>query len=177
MTSHLILIGFKHAGKTLLGENLSTRLNRPFVDLDAEIIRQHTAQCGQEQSCREILQHHGDEFFRELESVALKEVLSEEIPLILALGGGTPLMKRNQTLLKGQQIVHITAPRSIVFERIMINGKPAFFSQETDAFEQFQKLWEERLPVFEQLAKITVKNEGAIDTLADEVLTRLKLTQ
>jgi len=177
MTSHLILIGFKHAGKTLLGESLSARLNRPFVDLDAEIIRLHTEQCGQEQTCREILQHHGEEFFRELESNALKEILTEETPLILALGGGTPLMERNQMLLKDQQVVHVTAPRSIVFERIMIGGKPAFFPPEADAFDHFQKLWGERIPVFEQLAKITVKNQGSIDTLVDDVLTRLNLTQ
>lgn len=177
MSTHLILIGFKHAGKTLLGESLSTRLNRPFVDLDTELIRLHTEQCGQEQSCREILQHHGEEFFRELESEALKKILAEETPLILALGGGTPLMERNQALLRGQQIVHVTAPRSIVFERIMINGKPAFFSQEKDAFDQFQELWAQRIPIFEQLAKITVKNEGSIDSLTEEVLTNLKLTQ
>ncbi len=175
MTSHLIIIGFKHAGKTLLGERLSLRLNRPFVDLDSEIIRLHTTQCGKEQTCREILQHHGEEFFRALESDALKEILTENTPLILALGGGTPLMKRNQALLKGQQIVHVTAPRSIVFERIMINGKPAFFSQEKDAFDQFQELWEQRMPVFEELAGISVNNEGTIDSLAEEVLTRLNL--
>ena len=72
--------------------------------------------------------------------------------------------------------MHVKAPRSIVFERIMINGKPAFFPEEEDAFDHFQKLWNKRLPVFEQLAKITVNNESSIDALTDEVLKQLNLS-
>lgn len=176
MTEHLILIGFKHAGKTTLGENLSDRLDRPFVDLDNEIIENHSKNCGNEKSCREILNKHGEDFFRGLENVALQEVLSRKTPFVVALGGGTPLMEQNQKLLKDLQIVHVKAPRSIVFERIMINGKPAFFPEEEDAFDHFQKLWNKRLPVFEQLAKITVNNESSIDALTDEVLKQLNLS-
>lgn len=176
MTQHLILIGFKHAGKTSLGENLSERLDRPFVDLDNEIILNHSKHCGNEKSCREILNKHGEDFFRGLESTALEEILLRTTPSILALGGGTPLMEQNKKLLKDLQIVHVKAPRSIVFERIMINGKPAFFPEEEDAFDHFQKLWNKRLPVFEELAKITVNNESSIDALTDEVLNRLELT-
>lgn len=177
MSSHLILIGFKHAGKSILGESLSTRLKRPFLDLDAEIVTLHAKQCGHEESCREIIHKHGEAFFRDLESEVLAKILEEEIPLVLALGGGTPLMERNQTLLQGHELVHVSAPRSIVFERIMINGKPSFFSQEVDAFDQFQELWAERMPLFDRLAKITVKNEGSIDALTDEVLAHLKLSK
>ncbi len=176
MTQHLILIGFKHAGKTTLGENLSLRLARPFVDLDNEITLNHSKSCGQEHSCREILNKHGETFFRGLENEALQEILLRKTPLVVALGGGTPLMEQNQKLLKDLQIVHVTAPRSIVFERIMINGKPAFFPEAEDPFDHFQKLWAERLPIFERLAKITVKNESSIDALADDVLNQLKLT-
>lgn len=176
MTQHLILIGFKHAGKTSLGENLSERLDRPFVDLDNEILLNHSKSCGNEKSCREILNKHGEDFFRGLESTALEEILLRTTPSILALGGGTPLMEQNQKLLKDLQIVHVKAPRSIVFERIMINGKPAFFPEEEDAFDHFQKLWNKRMPIFEELAKITVTNESSIDALTDEVLNRLQLS-
>jgi shikimate kinase len=170
MTSHLILIGFKHAGKTALGESLSKRLDRPFVDLDDEILLEHSAMCENENSCREILNRHGEDFFRALESNALEKVLAREQPFVLALGGGTPLLEQNQKLLKDLQIVHVKAPRSVVFERIMINGKPSFFPEEEDAFDHFQTLWFKRLPVFEALAEITVSNDGTID-----VLTKLKL--
>ena len=122
------------------------------------------------------MNEHGEEFFRELENATLQHVLSQKTPLILALGGRPTIKNRNQSLLKGHKIVHVTAPRSIVFERIMINGKPAFFPQEEDAFDHFQKLWAKRLPVFEDLAQLTVKNDGTIDGLTDEVLKQLHLT-
>lgn len=176
MTQHLILIGFKHAGKSMLGESLAKRLNRPFIDLDDELVRRHRETCNKEGSCREILSQHGEDFFRGLESSILEEILAEETPLIVALGGGTPMVENNQTLLRAHQIVHVTAPRSIVFERIMINGKPSFFPQEEEAFDHFQKLWTQRLPVFERLAGLTVKNEGTIDSLSDTVLKHFQQT-
>lgn len=146
------------------------------MDLDDEIVRAHALDCEGEQSPREILNAHGEAFFRELEHRVLETVLEAQEPRIVALGGGTPMMEQNRALTDGHRIVHITAPRSIIFERIMINGKPAFFPQEKDAFDHFQELWAERLPVFESIADITVNNEGSVDMLADNVLSELHLS-
>lgn len=178
MTQHLILIGFKHSGKSLLGESLAARLNCPFVDLDLKIVELHNTSCSggacQKSSCRELLTVHGEEIFRELESQALASVLATLSPQIIALGGGTPMTSRNRDLIKGLPIVHVKAARSVVFERIMINGKPAFFPQDEDAFDHFQKLWNERLPLFDTLAKITIDNKGPIEGVAEELIHNLK---
>jgi shikimate kinase len=170
MKQHLILIGFKHSGKSTLGRELATKLGRKFVDLDEAIQAEHQAETGEELSCREILRSHGEEHFRELEHEVLKRVLAQPGAAIVALGGGTPMMQENQALIRGHKVVHISAPKSVIFERIMIHGKPAFFSAEVDAFDHFQELWAKRAPIFESLAELTIQNKGALEPVVNEIL-------
>lgn len=164
MTEHLILIGFKAAGKTALGQAVAERLKRPFVDLDEEIVKIHAQLCTQEKSCRELVSAHGEVFFRALETTALEKILAEKNPLIIALGGGAPLSERNQKFLAGQRLVHVTAPRSIILERYLKNGAPA---------DQFQTLWTTRMPVYERLASLTVQNDGTLEETTNELLNLL----
>lgn len=164
MTEHLVLIGFKAAGKTTLGANLAQRLNRPFADLDEAVLKLHSAECTQEKTCRELVQAHGETFFRDLETAALEKILIEENPLVLALGGGAPLSEQNQKLLENHLLVHITAPQGIIHERYLKNGAPA---------DQFQTLWTERMPVYERLAKFTVQNNGTLEKATEQLLNLL----
>lgn len=164
MTEHLILIGFKAAGKTALGKAVAERLNRSFADLDEAILKLHATECTQEKTCRELVSAHGEVFFRALETVSLEKILAKEKPLVLALGGGAPLSEQNQKLLKGQRLVHVTAPQSIILERYLKDGAPA---------DQFQTLWNERMPIYERLAKLTVQNDETLEAATEKLLTLL----
>ncbi len=169
----IILIGFKNAGKSTVGQLLAKKMQRTFVDLDEEIITEHHKRSGKKLTCREIMKAHGEKFFRDLEHEVLKNITVSKGLMVLAVGGGTPMAKNNRKLLENQLVVHITAPKSIVFERIMINGKPAFFPKEQDAFLAFQELWKEREPVFREIAAITVENSGSVDEAVENIITKL----
>lgn len=169
----LILLGFKNAGKSTIGQELAKQMGRTFVDLDNEIIKRHKELTGEKLSCREIMKSQGEEYFREVERDVLEDVLLAKGLIVLALGGGTPMLEHNQQLLGDHTIVHITAPKSVIFERIMINGKPAFFPEGQDAFASFQQLWSEREPVFSRLATMTIQNTGTIDDAVKNILQKL----
>lgn len=170
---HLVLIGFKNAGKTTIGQDLAKRLGLPFIDLDEEIIAHHENISGKKQSCREIMREYGETFFRDMERIVLGEVTASPDISIIALGGGTPIVEENRSLLTPHHVIHISAPKSIVFERIMINGKPAFFPQDQDAFVSFQELWNSREPIFEKLATMTIHNNGSIKESVENILRQL----
>lgn len=170
---HLILIGFKNAGKTTIGQDLAKRLGLPFRDLDEEIIAHHEKISGKKQSCREIMNEYGETFFRDMEHIVLGKITASSDVSIIALGGGTPIAEENHPLLTPHHIIHISAPKSIVFERIMINGKPAFFPQDQDAFVSFQELWNSREPIFEKLATITIHNNGSIKESVENILRQI----
>lgn len=173
MTPHIILIGFKNAGKSTLGRALAQKLQLSFLDLDEEITKLHQAQTGEKLSPREMMKTHGEEHFRALEHQALEKILQLPHQMVLALGGGTPMLKANQELIKPHCILHVTAPKSIIFERIMINGKPAFFPEGQDAFESFENLWKEREPVFQKLAMLSISNTGSIEDALQNIPDQL----
>ena len=106
---------------------------------------------------------HGEQFFRDLEQDVLRHVLTASTRTIISLGGGAVSRKEGHTLLKEHTIIHVTAPQALVYERIMVNGRPAFFGPEENAFEAFKRIWNERKPIYEHLATVTINNNTSIE--------------
>ena len=160
---HLILIGYKSVGKSAIGRELASGVRMRFIDLDDEVERIYQEKSGSNDNCRQIMREIGQEAFRELEHKALKSVLKSTARCVISLGGGTPLLLKNKSLIKGHTVVQITAPKSIVFERIMINGKPAFFPAEESPLVSFNRTWKDRAEVYDALSIIKVENSGSVD--------------
>lgn len=163
MTKHIVLIGFKNVGKSSLGRALSQQLDLPHLDTDEDVQEAFAAREGQRLSCREIVQIYGEAFFRELEHEALRAALNQPERAVVTLGGGAPIFKKNRQLLVGHILVHVTAHQGSVFERIMLQGRPAFFPREEDPCVFFNRLWAEREPIYQKLAQLTVDNSGPLD--------------
>lgn len=155
--SHIILLGFKHTGKSTVGKLLAQKLQWPFIDLDAQIEQQYKHQTQKSLSCREIYQQHGKLFFRECEIQALRQALLTSAAVI-ALGGGAPMQEANQKLLQSQWLVHITAAPAVVYQRIMATGKPAYFPTDEDPADFFQRLWGQHEKIYTKLANFTIDN-------------------
>ena len=97
----IFLYGAPASGKSTLGKALAERLGLGFVDLDERIV----AEAGM--SIPEIFKTRGEAAFRDIESKALKEVVSGIIPklptsnstlAVVSLGGGTLLRGENRSL-------------------------------------------------------------------------------
>ena len=95
------MYGAPASGKSTLGKALAERLGAGFVDLDERIV----AEAGM--SIPEIFKTRGEAAFRDIESKALKEVVSGIIPklptsnstlAVVSLGGGTLLRDENRAL-------------------------------------------------------------------------------
>ncbi len=175
LASHLVLIGFKGSGKSSLGRSISEKLKQPFCDLDDAVAERHRQTTGNFMTCREIMKECGEKRFRALEHEALKALVAEEEPHVIALGGGTPFSAANQRLLKGHTVVHVKAPKSLVRERILKGGRPAFFPTGLSESEAFDRLWQERLPVYKKLATLSLQPRGSLAETADLLISRLPL--
>lgn len=174
LTNHIILIGFKHVGKSVIGKNLANQLHMPFIDLDHLIESLYESEFGIKYACRQIMQAHGIDFFRNIETQALHKALSSR-PAIISVGGGTPISLTNQQLLQTHFVVHVTAPRGIVFERIMVNGRPAFFNPEEDPLTSFNHFWNERETVYRKLKTISVENNASVALAVNKILHKLHM--
>jgi len=112
----VFLLGFMGAGKTSVGQALARRLGWRFVDLDQRI----EMRAGR--TIPEIFTHSGEEFFRGIETAALRELLAElghGFPLVVALGGGVPVGEENAALLasSGAPQIFLDAPFEVLRER------------------------------------------------------------
>lgn len=171
---HIVLVGFKNVGKSSMGKALSIQLGVPFVDSDRELERKYAEETGSALSCREIMRERGEECFRSLEHAVLTDLLNRPEVAVIAAGGGAPLIEKNQQLLKNHQVVYVTAHKGSVYERIMVNGWPAFFPRDVDPYISFQRIWAEREPVYQALTDITVDNSGPLEKTVLELVEQLK---
>jgi|SRR6185312_281517 len=170
--NHIILIGFKHTGKSIIGKNLAKTLEVPFIDLDNIIELAYENKTKQKLTCRKIMQNEGVQFFRHIETQALLQVINAK-PSIISLGGGTPMSYENQRLIKPYLLVHITAPKGIVYERIVMNGHPAFMNPEEDLFETFNRLWNERISIYEKIEDFSILNDSTVQESIQKITQKL----
>jgi XRE family transcriptional regulator, aerobic/anaerobic benzoate catabolism transcriptional regulator len=80
--SGIALIGLRGAGKSTLGKMLAKKVGWSFVELNKEIERDNGL------SVAEIIALYGQEGFRRLEQVALRQLLARQELMVLATGGG-----------------------------------------------------------------------------------------
>jgi len=174
INNHIILLGFKHVGKSIIGKNLAKKLHVQFIDLDKNIEIEYMRIFQKKYTTREIVEKEGESFFRALEEKTLEKIISVK-PCIISLGGGTVLSEKNQTLIEYFTRIHITSDPEIVYERIALTGQPAFFSKNEPLLHSFMKLWEERIPVYEKIANFNIKNNGSIYQVIREIIKMLNL--
>lgn len=172
----IILIGFKHVGKSTIGTLLCERLSLPLIDLDRAIEKYRAQKTGENLTCREIYTALGRHAFRGLEYTLLAESLAGSTHAIISVGGGTPMDERSSAIMRGHTVIHITAPKETVYERIMLSGKPAFLSPDENTYDSFSRVWDERKKIYESLATITVENNGKMEDTANRIIAALPLT-
>ena len=172
MIRHIIVIGFKHVGKSTVGKLLASHFTLPYYDMDELIMKRYEQEAGKSSTPRDIMTQHGEPYFRALEARVFHTTLTAlTTPSIITLGGGTPLLPENQTLLQGHQVVWVNASQEIVFQRIMQHGIPSFFPADQDPHKAFTKLWRERQPIYARLATLTIDSSGTPEDITRNIST------
>ncbi|MEV0197570.1 shikimate kinase [Nonomuraea sp. NPDC050691] len=160
-----VLIGPPGSGKTTLGRLLAARLGVAFRDTDADV----EAVAGKPVS--DIFVEDGEERFRELEHEAVRRALAEHDG-VLSLGGGAVLNEETQALLAGQPVVYLQVGLADAVQRVgLASARPLLV---LNPRSRLKKLMEERRPVYERLAVLTVvTDQRAPEELADEIVKGL----
>ena len=152
---NIVLVGMPGCGKSTIGKLLAQKLNREFVDADAEIIK--TAGM----SIPEIFETQGEEGFRKIETQVLAQ-LGQKSSLVIATGGGCVTKAENYPLLHQNGTI-FWLKRDIA--SLPTDGRPL---SQTGRLEQ---MYQVRKPLYEQFADRTVENDS---TPADTVAKILK---
>ncbi len=90
---HVFLVGLSGSGKSTVGRVVARRLGRPLLDIDALIEGEYGARIPT------IINRHGEEYFRALESDILAQAVQQEPSAIIATGGGIITRLENRALM------------------------------------------------------------------------------
>ena len=166
-TDNIFLIGPMGAGKSSIGRKLSSKLTRPFWDSD-KVLEQRTGV-----DIATIFEFEGEAGFRERESRVIDE-LSRQAGIVLATGGGAVLLARNRDRLQTRgQIVYLCATVNTQLRRTARNRNRPLL-HDTDPRAKLSRLFEERDPLYRQIADVIVSTDNlSIPVVTEGLLRRL----
>lgn len=152
-----VLIGMPGAGKTRVGGEVAQMLGVRFTDSD-EVIEQRAGM-----RITEYFSEYGEPKFRELESQVIADLL-HTAGGIVSLGGGAPMtesVRRNlqKYISQGGKVVYLQADPQEAMERARRGGNRPMLAGDADA--RWRALYEERDPVFDDVANVHVHTRGS----------------
>lgn len=137
------------SGKTAVGKQLSRLTSLNYVDIDNYIERKTG------KTISEIFAESGEQYFRDLEYEAAKE-LSLKKGYVISAGGGTLLYERNVQVLKEScTVIFLDVPLSAIKYRLRNDTKRPLL-QRPDKDRLMEELYNQRLPLYKEAADYMV---------------------
>ena len=108
---NIILVGFMGSGKTTIAFELSHRLGMKYISTDDLIEKR------EKRTINEIFTKKGEDYFRNVETMAVRDACSME-NVIIDLGGGAVICDENWEIIKASGVaICLTADENIIMER------------------------------------------------------------
>jgi len=142
-----VLIGPMGVGKTTVGKKLARALKVPFVDTDALVVAEHG-------EIAKIFDEQGEPAFRGFEEAAVEAAIAA--PAVVATGGGAVLSQLTRERLKTVTVIYLATDGRHIKGRLKGNKRPLV----KNGFEDWQRIYAERKPIYESVADITVDTSG-----------------
>ena len=151
---NIILLGMPGCGKTTVGKLLAEKLQKTFVDADAQLEKAFGP-------ITEIFQKEGEAGFREKETRILSEI-GKQSSLVIATGGGCVTRKENYDLL------HQNGDIFLIHRDLNLlpsDGRP--LSQQAG----IENLYRERKSLYEAFADYSVDNNGSPQAAVQQIIS------
>ena len=167
LSANIVLVGFMGTGKSAVGRVIAQKLEFHFIDTDDVIEQTSKAKIS------DIFAEHGEDYFRDLESQAVKSVALMKNQVV-ATGGGVVLRSSNIDLLRtGGPIFCLNATPKAIWDRVRSSrSRPLLRGPEP--LKKIETLLDKRAPYY-ALADHQIETTGvAVDRVADEIISYIE---
>ena len=154
---NVILIGMPGCGKTTIGQLLSRRLGKKFLDAD-DVLEERAGR-----PITQIIPQEGEAFFRRLESEVLED-LGKQSGLVIATGGGCVTIPANYASLHRNGAI-VWLKRDLT--ALPTEGRPL------SRAGHLEQMYAKRGPLYEAFSDFAVENSGTPEETAEEVLKQI----
>ena len=165
MSPRVILVGAPGSGKSTVGPLLADLLGVAYRDTDADV--EATAAM----TIAELFVEKGEAHFRDLEAEAVRTAVAEHDG-VLSLGGGAVVRDETRRVLSGQRVAYLDVDLAEAARRVGLNtARPLLLG---NVRGQLGQLLDQRRPLYEQVATITVSTVGrTAEEVADLIVKEL----
>ena len=167
LSANIVLVGFMGTGKSAVGRVIAQKLEFHFIDTDDVIEQTSKAKIS------DIFAEHGEDYFRDLESQAVKSVALMKNQVV-ATGGGVVLRSSNIDLLRtGGPIFCLNATPKAIWDRVRSSrSRPLLRGPEP--LKKIEMLLDKRAPYY-ALADHQIETTGvSVDRVADEIISYIE---
>lgn len=147
------LVGPSGSGKSVIADRIGKLSNWSVIDTDAKI----RADTGK--SISQIFEDEGESEFRRMELTLLKAIAGSKEKLIVATGGGMPVIPTAmQTMLRTGITIYLEANVEELWTRVLgdLNERPLL--RGPDGFQRLNSLVQQREPIY-RMSAVTVRTE------------------
>lgn len=162
--TNIVLIGMPGSGKTTIGQEISRRSKRKFIDLD------HLIEKKSGQSIAALFEK-SEAYFRDWESKITQQVAQTEKQAVIATGGGVVLRKENMNALKmSGGIIFIDRPLNLIIQDMDTQSRPLL---KNEGMGKLEKLYRERIDLYQGYADVVVKNDGSTEDVVGRLVNEV----
>jgi shikimate kinase len=165
---NVVLIGYRGTGKSTVGKLVAACLDSVLVSTDAEIVKLVG------QSIPEIVEQHGWEYFRDLETKICQDLAGRD-GVVIDTGGGAILRSQNvEGLKRTGKLFWLTAPVETIAKRIGADTQRPSLTGTKSFLGEIQDVLRERTPKYQAAADYIIETDGKSTTqVANEILASL----
>ncbi len=151
---NIVLIGMPGCGKSTVGRKLALALDRPFIDLDDEIVKKS------HMTIPEIFEKYGQTLFRQMEADLIRKKIASKTGAVIATGGGA--------ILRDDNVLRLMRNGKLYFlDRPIENIRPTLDRPLSMDYNALKMRYDERYPRYCAVADCHIlTNESIDDTVA-----------
>jgi len=165
--NRIFLVGPMGAGKSSIGKSLALLTQKPFIDVDEEIVRTTL------KSIPEIFEESGESGFRKVETEVLKKCLKYEA--VIATGRGIVGSEENRQILKDNGfVVYLYADVDTQYLRTMNDSNRPMINV-ADPKARLNEIFSKRKPLYEEVQDCLVDtNTHTIKECVEQIKAEIR---